>query len=151
MFIWYVFGLFSLHVLPVDVLYLSFELSILSVEIGCGLGEIAPPQQFLDLLIDKENFFLADLNRKGYTVLDRFQNKRSLIAGTKSRIIGWRVVFSQFKRKCIRLPAPEKSPKSFCPVGIYLLKVNSTNTGTTCEIYSKLTIKTMASFWCLYC
>ena len=41
------------------------------------------------------------------------------------------------------------------PAGIYLLKVNNRNTGTRCEICSKLTIKTperrLASFWCLYC
>ena len=33
-------------------------------------------------------------------------------------------------------------------VGIYLLKVNNTDTRTRCEVCSKLT---MASFWCLYC
>ena len=32
--------------------------------------------------------------------------------------------------------------KSIIPVGIYLLQVNSRNTGTRCEICSKLTIKT---------
>ena len=31
---------------------------------------------------------------------------------------------------------------------IYLLKVNNRNSGTRCEICSKLTI---TSFWCLYC
>ena len=29
----------------------------------------------------------------------------------------------------------------YCPAGIYLLKVNNRNTGTTCEICLKLTIK----------
>ena len=33
-------------------------------------------------------------------------------------------------------------------VGIYLLKVNNTDTRTRCEVCSKLT---MASFGCLYC
>ena len=37
------------------------------------------------------------------------------------------------------------------PAGIYLLKVNNRNTRTRFEICSKLTMKTMASFWCLYC
>ena len=38
------------------------------------------------------------------------------------------------------------------PAGIYLLKVNSRNTRTMCEICSKLTLKTpMVSFWCLFC
>ena len=40
---------------------------------------------------------------------------------------------------------------SIHPVGIYLLKVNNRNTKTRCEICSKLTIKPMAWFWCLYC
>ena len=34
------------------------------------------------------------------------------------------------------------SPIRHFPVGIYLLKVNNRNTGTRCEICSKLTIKT---------
>ena len=41
------------------------------------------------------------------------------------------------------------------PAGNYMFKVNNRNTRTTCEICSKLTIKTQerrqASFWCLYC
>ena len=37
------------------------------------------------------------------------------------------------------------------PDGIYLLKVDNRNTRTRCEISITLTIKTMASFWCLYC
>ena len=41
-FVWYVFELFSLDLFPHDVLYLSLELSVLSVEIGCGLVELAP-------------------------------------------------------------------------------------------------------------
>ena len=40
------------------------------------------------------------------------------------------------------------------PAGNYLFKVNHRNTRTTCEICSKLKIKTperrQASFWCLY-
>ena len=41
------------------------------------------------------------------------------------------------------------------PAGNYKFKVNNRNTSTTCEIYSKLIVKTLerrlASFWCLYC
>ena len=37
------------------------------------------------------------------------------------------------------------------PAGIYLLKVNTRNTRIRYEICSELIIKTMASFWCLYC
>ena len=37
------------------------------------------------------------------------------------------------------------------PVGIYLLNVNNRNTRTTCEICSKLTIKTPEQcYWCCY-
>ena len=36
-------------------------------------------------------------------------------------------------------------------VGNYMFKVNKRNTRTSCKISSKLAIKTMASFWCLYC
>ena len=39
---------------------------------------------------------------------------------------------------------------SFKAAGIYLLQVNNWNTTTRCEICSKLAIKTLASFWCLY-
>ena len=42
-----------------------------------------------------------------------------------------------------------------CPAGIYLFKVNDENTGTMCETYSKLTIKTPErrhqQFWCFHC
>ena len=37
---------------------------------------------------------------------------------------------------------PKDANDSFCPTGIYLLKVTNRNTRTRCEISSKLTIKT---------
>ena len=37
------------------------------------------------------------------------------------------------------------------PPGIYLLKVNNGNTRISCEICSKLTIKTPERHYCLYC
>ena len=37
----------------------------------------------------------------------------------------------------------------YIPAGIYLLKINSKNTRARSEICSELTIKTLASFWCL--
>ena len=37
------------------------------------------------------------------------------------------------------------------PAGNYMFKVNNKNTRTRCEIYSELTVKTMALFWCVYC
>ena len=36
------------------------------------------------------------------------------------------------------------------PVGIYLLKAKNRNTRTRCKVCSKLTIKILVSFWCLY-
>ena len=48
-------------------------------------------------------------------------------------------------------------PISSFPADICLLKVSNRNTRTSCEICSKLTIKTpevfllLAWFWCLYC
>ena len=42
--------------------------------------------------------------------------------------------------------------KNHIPISIYLLKVNNRNTGTRCEIYSKLTIKTPERrHWCEIC
>ena len=40
-----------------------------------------------------------------------------------------------------------------CPANIYLFKFNNKNTRKSCEIWSKLTIKTakMTSFWFFYC
>ena len=38
-----------------------------------------------------------------------------------------------------------------CPAGIYLVNVDNRNTKTKYELCLKLTIKTMTSFWCLYC
>ena len=37
------------------------------------------------------------------------------------------------------------------PADIYLFKVNNRNTRTRGEIFSKLTVKTLASLCCLYC
>ena len=43
----------------------------------------------------------------------------------------------------------------YSPAGNYMFKVNNRNTRTSCEIYSKVTIRTPewrhASFWCVYC
>ena len=37
------------------------------------------------------------------------------------------------------------------PAGNYMFKVNNKNTRTKCEIRSELTLKILASLWCLYC
>ena len=37
------------------------------------------------------------------------------------------------------------------PASIYLLKVSNRNIRTRCEICSKLPVKPLESFWCLYC
>ena len=37
---------------------------------------------------------------------------------------------------------------SLFPTSIYLFKVDKRNTKANCEICSKLTVKTLASFWC---
>ena len=42
----------------------------------------------------------------------------------------------------LRKPAGAKRKSNSYPVGIYMFKVNNSNTETRCEICSKLTIKT---------
>ena len=54
------------------------------------------------------------------------------------------VYFSLFKMSNIATYVEDDIPS-----GNYMLKINNRNTRTRCEICSKLTIKIMASFWCL--
>ena len=79
--------------------------------------------------------------RPGRSTTAHILGLRRLIEGVKERNLKAALAFIHFK-------------KAF-PAGIYLLKVNNRNTRTSCEICSKLTIKTpercLASFWCLYC
>ena len=92
-----------------------------------------------------------------------FPSNHSLLPeNTKQNLTVFRC-FHGVKKGCIGNEKVEVLTKYFAPIlsvipaGINLLKVSNRNTGTRCEICSKLTnskdtrtMPLLASFWCLY-